>query len=87
MTQVIDFVKCPRCEKEYIQGDLELVCIKCAPGMQMDLCLQDLLTSMTNLEEIAPELLATRKKIIYNLLTRLKKLNKAIKNEPQGNPK
>lgn len=86
--QIIDFVKCPRCEKEYIQGDLELVCAKCAPAMQMDLCLQDLLTSLTNLEQIEPELLSSRKKIIYNLHTRLKNLNKATKDGLlQGTPK
>ncbi len=79
MTPVIDFVKCPRCAQEWIQGDLDLVCAKCAPAMQMDLCLQDLLTSLSTLEEVNSELLATRQKIITSLYTRLKKLNKTIK--------
>lgn len=85
MAQVIDFVKCPRCKKEYIQGDLELVCKDCAPAMQADLDLQSLLTSISALEdqvsELGPVVLKDRAKILNNLIHRLKKIHKEVLND------
>ncbi len=83
---VIDMVKCPSCQKEYIQGDLDLVCKECAPGLQMDITLNSIIIGVLDLEGTDEALLSKRAKIINDLVNRLKKINKKLKGSAPETP-
>lgn len=78
MSDTVDFVRCPMCQREFILAEEELVCEGCKPIMNVDLAVADLQNVLTVLDQADPKIVITRLALLLearNSLTSI--LNKA----------
>ena len=73
MINLIDMVKCPYCETEWINQECDAVCEKCIPQMSADIALHELIRAADTLAE-ADTLHPLRLKILTQAIEQLKEL-------------
>jgi hypothetical protein len=78
MSRVINYIKCARCEKEWVEEESDGICEKCEPELEVDLLVADLWKISTTLISMNTERIRPHRKTIGravdSMLAKVKKL-------------
>lgn len=67
-------IKCPACDKEYIDEDTQLVCEECGPGVNADMAIVDIFHQIEIIDKLSLKSLEERLNLLKTIRERINKI-------------